>query len=195
MNLKKMLIVVSAVSLFAASSGCQSLIPNNGGSAGETNSRGQNKSDVQNAPAKDSGAPQSETKKSVLPTSQDLDLQANHANGTVLRITRIDFAEDSTVLSFSVTNGHEHEIKLNQGGMQMRDNAGNQYNLSPPSPNAEIAVAPNTTIKGKLIFLGRISPAADALTLTTNYRYSYNSDKNENTNTPYIVINNIPVQR
>lgn len=127
-----------------------------------------------------------------LPKDRELDLQANHPNGTVLRVTKVSFKEDSTVLDFAVTNGYKYAIKLAQGGMQLRDNLGNQYNLSPPQANADIEVAPNSTIKGNLTFLGRVSPKADNLTLTTNYRYGNRT--NEYDRTPTIVIDKIPAE-
>lgn len=136
---------------------------------------------------------QTEPAKAILPQSQTLDLQTNHPNGSVLRVTRVNFSDDSISLDFAVTNGYSSEIKLAQGGMQMRDNIGNVYNLSPPAQDPDIKVASNNSLQGKLTFLGRISPSATSLVLTTNYRYSSNSGAYDTT--PKMVISNIPVQR
>ena len=130
---------------------------------------------------------------SSLPKEKPLDLQTNHPNGSVLRVEKVSFADDSITLDFSITNGYKYEIELAQGGMQLRDNLGNVYNLSPPPQDADITVAPNNNLKGKLSFLGRISPDAISLTLTTNYKYNHSN--NEYDTSPTMVIGNIPVEK
>lgn len=137
--------------------------------------------------------PQTEDTKFNIPKDKDIDLQTNHPNGTVLRVSKVSFANDSISIDFAVTNGYKYEIELAQGGMQLRDNLGNVYNLSPPPQDPDISVAPNNNLKGKLTFLGRIAPNADSLNLTTNYKYG--SRDNEYARTPTMVINNIPVER
>ena len=149
----------------------------------------------QNSPStsQTANAAPSELPKANLPKSKDLDLQTNHANGSVLRVTAVNFVDDSISLDFSITNGYTQPIKLAQGRMQLRDDAGNVYNLSPPAQNPDIEVAANNNLKGKLTFLGRVAPNAKSLTLTTNYQYSSNSGAYDTT--PYMVISNIPVER
>ncbi len=160
----------------------------------------QENADKKDVAVTDSGAKKADVEdqktspaESSMPKDKELDLQANHPNGTVLRVTKVSYNDDSIVLDFSVTNGHKYQIKLAQGGMQIKDNGGNQYNLSPPQANPDIEIEPNSTIKGTLTFLGRISPKADSLTLTTNHKYG--SRTNEYDRTPTMVIDRIPAER
>lgn len=145
------------------------------------------------APTVDGTSPRSTpTGAAKAPVSQDVDLQANHPNGTVLRLSNITFSQDSIAVSLSVTNGHKDEIRLNDHAMLLRDNLGNRYNLSPPPQNPDVRVPSGNTLDGKFIFLGRLNPAATSLTLTTNDRYGGNSDY---TNQPKITINEILVRK
>lgn len=130
-----------------------------------------------------------------LPREQALNLQANHPNGTVLTVDRVVFAPDHIALDLTVTNGHRSQIALNRfthRQTRLLDNTGATYNLSPPAQNPEIRVEPGTTIEARLVFLGRVSPDAHTLTLTTNHRRTGNG---EVTTTPTIVIDGIPVER
>ena len=142
--------------------------------------------DVENKDSKDSN-------RINLPKDKDLDLQANHPNGTVLRLTRITFNPDSINVDFSVTNGHKNAIELAQAKMQLKDSAGNIYNLSPPQGNPELRISAGSNVKGTLTFLGRISPDAKSISLTTNSRYT--SGSNEYDSTPTMVISDIPLER
>jgi hypothetical protein len=47
-----------------------------------------------------------ETNQVDLPANQTLDLQANHANGSVIRLKEISFQEDNIVADLAITNGH-----------------------------------------------------------------------------------------
>ena len=187
--MSKKLYFISLILLSLMFLGCDKIARNE---SAEPNGNGEKKEVAENT-AKENNA-QETSSKSSLPKEKELDLQANHPNGTVLRITKISFNEDSIVLGFSVTNGHKYEIELSQNTrMQLKDNLGNQYNLSPPKTNPEIEVPTGSTINGNLIFLGRISPDAKSLTLTTNH--DYDSQTSEYSRSPRIVIDNIPVER
>ena len=124
---------------------------------------------------------------------QSLDLQASHPNGVVLQVKGIEFTDDSIALDVVVVNGHDKAINLHQAGMILRDNLGNQYNLSAPPQNPKVEVATRSRLQGKLIFLGRIAPTAISLTLISNERYG--SADNQFTETPKFTISDIPVQR
>lgn len=126
-----------------------------------------------------------------LPAPQTLSVQVNHANGTTARLTGITFADDHITADLSVTNGHRSAIRLNNShDMVIADNLGNQYNLAEPPNNEEIRIDPNTTLKGKFVFNGRIAPDATTLTLTTNNKFG----RNENySNNPKMTFN-IPLQ-
>lgn len=137
--------------------------------------------------------PNSQTSATGLPNAQSLDLQTSHPNGTVLRVTRIAFGEDNIGIDLSATNGANRTIKLNSNRMVLRDDAGNQYNLQPPPQNPNIEIAPGATLKGKFIFLGRVSPAANSLTLVTNSQFGSSDFKYSAV--PKMTISNIAVQR
>ncbi|OWY67130.1 hypothetical protein B7486_33285 [cyanobacterium TDX16] len=126
-----------------------------------------------------------------LPAPQTLSLQVNHANGTTARLTGITFADDHITADLSVTNGHRNAIRLNNSrDMVVADNLGNQYNLAEPPNNEDIRVDPNTTLKGKFVFNGRIAPNATTLTLTTNNRFGGNENFSNNPKMTF----NIPLQ-
>lgn len=127
------------------------------------------------------------------PVSYALDLQANHPNGTVLRVTRATLAEDHIALDLAVTNGHRADIRLNDfGKMILTDDTGARYNPAPPPQDPDVRVAEGTSMQGTFVFLGRVSPAATSLTLTTNSGYGGES---EHSSAPKIVIRDIPVRR
>ena len=126
-----------------------------------------------------------------LPAPQTLSLQVNHANGTTARLTGITFSDDHITADLTVTNGHRNGIRLNNShDMVIADNLGNQYNLVEPPNNEDIRIDPNTTLKGKFVFNGRIAPGATTLTLTTNNRFGGNENFSNNPKMTF----NIPLQ-
>ncbi|MGK7949891.1 MAG: hypothetical protein AB4368_14180 [Xenococcaceae cyanobacterium] len=129
---------------------------------------------------------------SSLPYEQGLNLQVNHANGSVLRLTRIAVTEDYIETDLTITNGYRDAITLNRNNfrqMRLRDNLGNNYNLAPPPQNPDIEIKAGQILEGKFRFLGRIDPNAQSLTLVTNE----GSQNYVNNLTPYMAIANIPV--
>jgi hypothetical protein len=114
---------------------------------------------------------------SALPGNLTLDLQANHANGSVMRLKNISFQENNIVAELSITNGYQNEILLNNSrDMLLRDNLGNVYNLASLPQNPDVKIPPGQTLTGKFVFLGRISPQANSLTLATNDKYGLDDD-------------------
>ncbi|MDJ0594976.1 MAG: hypothetical protein QNJ72_34200 [Pleurocapsa sp. MO_226.B13] len=127
-----------------------------------------------------------------LPSDRTLDLQVNHANGSVIRLNKISFQEDNIVADLAITNGYKNEIRLNNHrDMRLRDNLGNIYNLATLPQNPEVKIPPGQTLTGKFVFLGRISPQADSLTLATNDKYGLDADY---ATRPKMVISPIPVE-
>lgn len=127
----------------------------------------------------------------TLPASQTVNLQTNHANGSVMQLRQISFGEDNIVLELAVTNGSDDEIRLNANrDMLLRDNLGNIYNLAPPSQNPEVKIAPGNTLRGNFVFLGRISPEATSLNLITNDKYGQTEDYARN---PKMSVSNIAI--
>ncbi|KAM3098509.1 hypothetical protein ACKFKG_05625 [Phormidesmis sp. 146-35] len=126
-----------------------------------------------------------------LPAAQTLNLQANHPNGSTLRLTQLTFAEDSITASIAITNGYKEAIKLNgSDDMLVSDSLGNQYNLAAPPENSEITIQPGTTLKGQFVFKGRIAPGNNTVTLTTNSKFG--NDAAFSTS-PKFVLSNIPI--
>ena len=103
-----------------------------------------------------------------------LNLEKSHPNGTVLRVDGVAFNSDTIAVQMAVTNSHHGKIKLNElwatreSTMILEDNLGNAYRVTPPPENQEIEVEPGTTAQGEFIFLGKVGPSINTLTLTTN---------------------------
>ena len=131
-----------------------------------------------------------------LPQAATLDLQANHPNGTSLRVTKVAFFDDHIQVELSVTNGSpDNDIELNKFGDEMflRDDLGTVYRMSPPPQNPEVGVPPATTTTGTFAFLGRVAPGASNLSLSVNGRTG--SDTYEEASDPQMTVTGIPVER
>ncbi|MGA9377316.1 MAG: hypothetical protein WBV73_00820 [Phormidium sp.] len=133
------------------------------------------------------------TPKTSLPPAQTYDLQVNN-DQVVARLTQIAFTDDSIVVSIAFTNVSQEPIQLNaKDDFILRDDTSyntNQYRLMVPSDNPKIQIQPGTTLKGQFVFVGRLSPKATNLTLTTNSRL-YGNEKNF----PYVNFSNLLIQR
>ncbi|HTL89745.1 MAG TPA: hypothetical protein VL134_10105 [Leptolyngbya sp.] len=130
------------------------------------------------APASPSVSPTSPTSPASpaategLPPALTVNLQANHPNGSTAHLTQLTFGEDSITANLAITNGYKEAIKLNGADdFVIKDNLGNPYNLAAPPDNAEISIAPGTTLKGQFVFKGRIAPNVSALTIITNNKF------------------------
>ena len=106
----------------------------------------------------------------TLLTEKKLNIEAKHLNGTVGRLTNINFQEKNTIIKIAVTNGFWHAIHLNLHGkgLILVDDLGNKYNLKPLLDNPSLKIESNTTFQGDLIFQGGITSKANSLTLITN---------------------------
>ncbi len=144
------------------------------------------------APASPSQSPiSSPAATEALPAAPSVNLQVNHPNGSTARLTQLTFGEDNIAANLAVTNGYKEPIKLNGADdFVITDNFGNQYNLAAPPENAEINIAPRTTLKGQFVFKGRLAPNTSSLTITTNKKFG--SDANFSV-TPKLVFN-VPLQ-
>ena len=133
-------------------------------------------SSAETAPTTPTEAPASD---GLPPALTGLGLQANHASGSVLRVTAVRFENDHIAVDLEFTNGTENEQELNstsRNDFVLRDNLGNVYNLSAPPNNGDVKVPAGQSIAGEFVFLGRINPQATALTLVTNERYGGDQD-------------------
>jgi len=127
----------------------------------------------------------------TLPLAPSVNLQVNHPNGSTARLTQLTFGEDSITASLTVTNGHKEAIKLNENeSFVITDNLGNQYNLAAPPENAEISIAPGTTLKGQFVFKGRLAPNVTSVAVATNNKFGGSARFSRN---PKIVFN-VPLQ-
>ena len=108
-----------------------------------------------------------------------LNLQVNHASGSVLRVTGVRFAGDHIAVAMAFTNGADFEQELNQysdNNFVLRDDLGNVYNVSPPANNGDVAVPAGQSIEGEFVFLGRLHPDARQLTMITNEDHGGDAD-------------------
>lgn len=120
------------------------------------------------APAGVPASPATQPAPAVL---KAVDVQANHPNGTTMRVTGVQLADDHTALKMSVTNGYKNAIQLNANrDMVLQDSLGNNYFVAAPPENPQISIAPGSTVEGTFTFLGRLNPAATSATLVTNER-------------------------
>lgn len=103
--------------------------------------------------------------------TQPLSLQFAHPNGTVVQLTSIQARDTETAIGIRVINGHSSEVKLNLSPNNRNGyivtTSGERLYLSPPANNRDLAIVEGQTLEGELIFLGRLSPGADA-TLVLN---------------------------
>lgn len=128
-----------------------------------------------------------------LPRPQTLDRQVNHPNGTVLRVTELTFFDDHMQVHVVVTNGNTRAVELNRFGRTLlRDERGVVYRVSTPPENPDLEVQPGGKLDGNLVFLGRINPEAQRLTLVVNDGFDNGS---EHTVGPTMVVADLPVQR
>jgi hypothetical protein len=131
------------------------------------------------------------TPKTSLPATQTYDLQVNN-DQVVARLTQIGFTDDSIVVTMAFTNVSQEAIQLNAKDDLILDDDvyDSKYRLAVPSDNPKIQIQPGTTLKGQFVFLGRLSPQATTLTLTTNSAW-YGDRKNF----PHVTFSNLLIQR
>ena len=103
-------------------------------------------------------------------TEINLNIKAEHPNGTVGKITNISFHKNKTIVEMAITNGFQHTISLNLHGkgLVIIDNLGDEYNFKPYFFNSDFEIKSGETFKGSLRFEGRVNPNAKSLTLITN---------------------------
>src|SRR5260370_21855602 len=92
-----------------------------------------------------------------------------HPDGVSLRLQTIEFHDASIVLSATIANPSEREIRLNRARSFVLDDAAHGvHRLSPPADNPELRILPRTQVSGDLVFIGPLASAASGLTLSTN---------------------------
>ncbi|MCT7980894.1 hypothetical protein [Laspinema olomoucense] len=109
------------------------------------------------------GAPVTTTSPTV---TERYDLQMNQSE-IVMRLTEVAFAEDSTIVTLSITNGRREVIKIDpeKEHIFIYDDKNNKYNLAIPPDNPLIQIPPGTTLNGQFVFMGRLLPEVNSIRL------------------------------
>jgi hypothetical protein len=115
------------------------------------------------------GAPATTTSPTV---TERYDLQINQSE-IVLRLTEVALAEDSTILTLSITNGRREviEIDTEKEHIFIYDDKSNKYNLAIPPDNPLIQIPPGTTLNGQFVFMGRLLPEVKTIQLETRMEW------------------------
>lgn len=133
-----------------------------------------------------------------LPPPKTYDLQDNK-HQVWARLTQIAYTEDSIIVTMAITNGSKEVVQLSaKEDMILCDDlkqashyiCGNEYRLSAPPDNLRVSIQPGTTMKGQFVFIGRLSPQAKFLKLTTN-----SSASASYSTLPKLEFVDIPIQR
>lgn len=133
-----------------------------------------------------------------LPRNRQLDLEQRHANGVVLRITRVSFGPNSTTVSIEAFNGFRADVELNRRDAAMVDDRDQLYRFSPPPDNPELRVRPNETLRGELAFVGTPSRQAASFRLVfngINPRTDKGTDDFALSSAPTFVFDGIAIER
>lgn len=105
--------------------------------------------------------------------------QANHANGSTLRVTGVTFDEASTAVGVEAVNGHDRAITLNDHAgdvLHLADERGRRYPVVPPVTNGDLEIQPGMALRGTLRFAGRVPGDVRRLMLVANERYGGDQD-------------------
>ena len=110
--------------------------------------------------------------------TESYDLQVNQSE-VVMRLTEVTLAENSTSVMVSITNGLREVITIDteKENIMLYDDQDNKYRLVIPPDNPLIQIQPGTTLNGKFVFMGRLSPQATSIRFRTvarhiRFRYS-----------------------
>ena len=115
-----------------------------------------------------------------LPTAGDLArAQANHANGSTVRVTGVTLGETGVSVDVEAVNGHDASISLSSrtnDPARLTDERGRTYPLVPPTSNPDLEVAEGQVLRGTLQFAGRVPADAQRLTLHVNQTHGSAED-------------------
>ncbi|HEX8385591.1 MAG TPA: hypothetical protein VF576_05385 [Rubricoccaceae bacterium] len=105
--------------------------------------------------------------------------QANHANGSTLRVTGVTFGEATVSVGVEAVNGHDASISLSSRSTdpaRLMDERGRTYPLVPPTSNPDLDIAEGQVLRGTLHFAGRVPAGVGRLTLHINQEYGGDTD-------------------
>ena len=77
--------------------------------------------------------------------------------------------DDSIVLTATIINPSERELRLNRSRSFVLEGAGRAvHHLNPPLGNPDLTIPPRSQTAAELVFIGPLAPATRVLTLSTN---------------------------
>ncbi len=87
-----------------------------------------------------------------------LDLQQQHANGTVVRLTSIQARSTETIVTAELVNGGQNDAYFNRfdNWTYLQSMDGQEYFISPPPTNEDLNIASGQRMQAELVFMGRI---------------------------------------
>ncbi|KOR37195.1 hypothetical protein AM228_08300 [Planktothricoides sp. SR001] len=152
--------------------------------------------------------PNQSTFSPIAPTSPTIEYDAQlNQSLIVMRVTGITLGEDSTAVNIAITNGQRQPIQIDlEKNVRLYDRkekgvfstSNNQYLLSLPQDISQIQIEPGTTMKGQLVFIGRLSPEANFIRLDIQIKYNYNHsepDREPGYRTESFSIDDIEIKR
>lgn len=100
--------------------------------------------------------------------------QANHANGSTVRVTGVTFGDAGATVQIEAVNGHDRAIELSSSvsnAARLSDETGREYPLVPPASDPKLTVRPGEVLRGTLQFAGRVPATVQRLTLSFNREF------------------------
>ncbi len=92
-----------------------------------------------------------------------------HPDGVSIVLQTIDFRDDSIVLSATIANPGERQIRLDRArSFVLDDGAHGVYHLNPPAENPQLRIPAQAQMTADLVFIGPLASAARELTLSIN---------------------------
>ncbi|HEX3863992.1 MAG TPA: OmpA family protein [Stellaceae bacterium] len=98
-----------------------------------------------------------------------IDRRITHPDGASLTLKTIDFRSDAIVLSVTIANPGDRDIRLNRArSLILDDGAHGIYHLNPPADNPDLRIAARIAVAGELVFIGPLAPTTRVLRLSSN---------------------------
>ena len=92
-----------------------------------------------------------------------------HPDGVSIVLQTIDFRDNSIVLSATIANPGERQIRLDRArSFVLDDGAHGVYHLNPPAENPQLRIPAQAQMTADLVFIGPLASAARELTLSIN---------------------------
>ena len=97
-----------------------------------------------------------------------IDRRIDGPGGASLVVSALDRRAASVVLSVTIANPGNRELRLNQGrSFALSDETHGIHRLNPPPDDPELVVPPHARLSGELVFIGPVAPNASRLTLSS----------------------------